>query len=117
MLDKLKRYNNPYQQFYDDYNIYKARCKTSDPDGYQVIFTDELKEDIEVIDGSQIKEVLDEIEIEEIPSKDEENIAEKEEINFRTNDPVQKYQFKYNESLCIRGVHNAPTFVMNQQPS
>ena len=52
MLDKLKSSKNPYYQFYDDHNIYKARCKTSDPEGYQVIFTDELKEDIEVPDGS-----------------------------------------------------------------
>ena len=27
--------------------MYKARCKNSDPDGYQVIFTDELNEDIQ----------------------------------------------------------------------
>ena len=101
MLDKLKRYKNPYYQFYDDYNIYKSRCKTSDPEGYNIIFTDEIKEDMEIPDGSQLKEVVDEIEIEAAESKEEENLAEKEELEFKTKDPVQKFQFKYNESLCM----------------
>ena len=34
-------------------------------------------------------------------SKEEENIEEKEELEFRTKDPMRKYQFKYNESLCM----------------
>ena len=29
------------------------------------------------------------------------NEAEEEEIEFLTKDPVKRYQFKYNESLCM----------------
>ena len=63
---------------YDDYNIYKARCKTSDPEGYNVIFTDEIHEEIEVADGSQLKKVVDVIEIKAAGSKEETNLEEKE---------------------------------------
>jgi hypothetical protein len=42
MLDKLKRYKSNYYQFYDAYNIYKSSCKKSDPEGYNIIYTDEI---------------------------------------------------------------------------
>jgi hypothetical protein len=94
-------YKKTYYQFYDDYNIYKSRCKTSDPEGYNIIFTYEIKEDMKIPDESQLNEVADEIEKEAAESKEEENLAEKEELECKTKDPVRKFQFKYNESLCM----------------
>ena len=32
---------NTYYQFYEDYNVYQARCKSSDPAGHDVVFNDE----------------------------------------------------------------------------
>ena len=49
MLEKLKRNKNPYYQFYEDYNEYQARCRTSDPKGYNVVFQDDDKTD-EIVD-------------------------------------------------------------------
>ena len=47
MLDKLNKCKNPYYQFYDDYNAYRERCQTSDPDGYEAMFNDIEQELVE----------------------------------------------------------------------
>ena len=33
--------------------------------------------------------------------EDKDNDAVKDETDFVTKDPIKKYQFKYNESLCM----------------
>ena len=68
--------------------------------------TDDLQEIIDIMDETQVREVADEIVTDELEAntgdiEDDENNAEKEEIEFLTKDPVKKYQFKYNESLCM----------------
>ena len=45
--------------------------------------------------------VVDEIEKEDQNCDDEDNDAEKDEIEYETKDPVKKYQFEYNKSLCM----------------
>ena len=46
--------------------------------------------------------------------KDEENEDElKEELEYLTNDPVRKYQFTYNESLCMS--HKYPEIEISDQ--
>ena len=101
ILEKLKRCNNPHYQFYDDYNSYKTRCEASDPEGYNVIFNDIVHEKVEQMDGTQLNEVIDEIDLEKEDNKGDENIEEKEELEFITKDPVKKFQFRYNDSLCM----------------
>ena len=109
MLDKLRRSKNPHYKFYDEYHEYKTRCRTTDPPGYNIVFnedTDDLQEIIDIMDETQVREVADEIVTDELEAntgdiEDDENNAEKEEIEFLTKDPVKKYQFKYNESLCM----------------
>ena len=93
ILNKLKKSKNPYYQFYDDYNAYKERCQSSDPEGYEAIFNDVEQEHVEQMDGTQLNEVTDEIELE--------NNEENEEVEWVTKDPVKKYQFRYNDSLCM----------------
>ena len=99
MMEKLKKYKNPHYQFYDDYNNYQARCLETDPEGYKIIFNDDINEELDNIDGSQLKELIDEIEMEakNVKEEEEENLDEKEDLEFETKDPVKKYQFKYNE--------------------
>ena len=60
MLEKLKKNGNKYYQFYDDYNQYQARCKESDPDGYNVVFKVDVEDDVEKMNIGEI-EVRDEI--------------------------------------------------------
>ena len=64
MLDKLKKSKNPHYKFYDDYNVYKGRCKTADPLGYDVVFNqdyDEIQDlvDIETMDDGQTEDSND----------------------------------------------------------
>ena len=44
--------------------MYETRCKTIDPPGYNIVFNednDDLQEIIDKMDGTQVKEVVDEI--------------------------------------------------------
>ena len=100
MLEKLKRNGNKYYQFYDDYNQYHTRCKESDPVGYDMVFKDDIEDTVEKMNAVEI-EVVDEIEKEAQDCDDEDNDTEKEEIEYETKDPVKKYQFEYNKSLCM----------------
>ena len=109
VLEKLKSKGNPYYQFYDDHNEYKTRCKMSDPVGYDVMFyeNDSVQGDIdEMVIDIESTNITDEIEKEKLhkdalDSDDAGEIEERDEIEYKTKDPVKKYQFTYNESLCM----------------
>ena len=87
MLSKLKQKGNPHYQFYDDYHMYQARCKQSDPIGHDVLFdsdkNDDVQGNVEALNPNEIKEVLDEIETDEIQNEEE------DEIEYETKDPVK----------------------------
>ena len=98
ILNKLKLSGNKHYQFYDDFKEYQVRCQETDPSGYDVIFdkNDDIEESMEAIDPNK-EEVLDEmVEVED----EEENLEKEEEDNYDNNDPIRKYQFEYNRSLC-----------------
>ena len=48
MLELLKKAGNIHYQFYDDFNVYTARCRKDDFKGYNIIFDEdtELMKDI-----------------------------------------------------------------------
>ena len=101
MLEKLTKNKNPHYKFYDDYNVYEGRCKTSDPLGYEVIFNQDYEDiqdlvDVQIMTGQKMAD--SEGKINEENNKDE---AEREETELSLKDPIKKYQFKYNESLCM----------------
>ena len=101
MLHKLKSNQNPHYQFYDDYNTYQNRCKATDVSGYNVIFEDDVNEELTTVNGEQLDDLVDEIEMETKDENEDENIKEDEENELITKDPVRKFQFIYNESLCM----------------
>ena len=103
MLDKLKSNKNPHYQFYDDYNTFQNRCKATDLNGYDVIFQDDINEDLPPVDGEHLDDLIDEVDMKTNPDpeKEEENIEKEEEIELNTKDPVKRFQFIYNESLCM----------------
>ena len=112
MIDKLKKKGNKYYQFYDNYNQYQARCRESDPVGYDVIFQDDVLEDIEKMVTDEV-DLQDEIMGEnEIPDGDDD---EKEDNEYETKDPVKKYQFEYNKSLCMTNKY--PEISVNETDS
>ena len=53
MLDKLKRSKNPHYKFYDEYDVYETRCRTTDPSGYDIVFNDHTDDLQEIIDKMQ----------------------------------------------------------------
>ena len=105
MLALLRRAGNPHYQMHDDFNTYEERCREKDPEGYSVIFpdNDDLEEDMELMSNKE--RLADEISIDDsddgIDSDDEEDEELKDEVEYLTKDPVRKYQFTYNKSLCM----------------
>ena len=74
------------------------------PTGYGVVFQDEVEDDLEKIHGKAYEaqnEVQDEMSKDVLDSDDDESDAEKDNIDYETNDVVKKYQFEYNKSLCM----------------
>ena len=111
MLELLKISGNPYYQFYDSYENFKQRCQKNDPEGYNLLFLDDIEEDLqEKIEKSNNFENDDIImknhsskssQIEILESNEETEEDLEEELDYVMNDPVRKYQFTYNESLCL----------------
>ena len=60
---------------------------------------DNVHADVEVMNNMAMP-FNDEIE-KEVMSDEEENDEEKDDIEYETKDPVKKYQFEYNKSLCM----------------
>ena len=85
---------NQHYRFYDDYNVFITRCQERDPEGFKLI--DPERDDvIENLDLCQSKSYpKDQI--------DEENDEfEREDFEYRTHDPVRKYQFDYDMTTCM----------------
>ena len=112
MLDMLKKAGNPHYQFHDDISTYEERCKVDDPEGHKIIFPeeDELEEDVEMMPKDSIGKLTDEILMksssyldsdDENDSDDDSDTELKDEVDYLSNDPVRKYQFTYNKSLCM----------------
>ena len=97
-LQRLREAGNPYYQFHDTYNEYK---------GFELLFPDDSEEDIKNISSGQQPEVKNEIESlnhskgdMDIKSDDDEEEL-KDENEYISNDPVRKFQFHYNKSVCL----------------
>ena len=64
-------------------------------------------ESLDPIDANHSDELKDELETEQRDNEENESAEEKEsakekdDIELKTKDPVKKYQFIYNESLCM----------------
>ena len=97
ILRKLKNSGNPHYQFYDDYNAYQVRCKTTDPTGNEAIFNEDNLNSEKEKEGDVDKTLNDS----DSETDSEAENDKKDEIILNTMDPVKKYQFKYNESLCM----------------
>ena len=105
MLDKLKQSKNPHYQFYDDYSTFKKRCNQADPKGYQLIYDDIIEENLEKgYSGNKsnnnmelIDEILEMGNFEDLTDSENEKDEEYEKIN----DPIQKFNFKYDKTVCF----------------
>ena len=84
MLKKLKSNRNPHYQFYDDYNTYQERCKTTDSLTYNTIFSDDLIELLDPIDAIHSDKLKDELDTELKDNEEKESEEEKDEIELKT---------------------------------
>ena len=95
MLNKLKESGNKYYQFIEEFSEYEMRCMETDPQGYKVVFNtcDDVEEMSEPMGSRQMED--------ELLEQEEDFIERREELDYEQNDPVKKYQFNYNRSLCM----------------
>ena len=102
MLELLKAAGNPYYQFYNNVTEFKKRCESEDPEGYSVLFPDNDGGNSDK--GEHTKPLNNECDNDSMMNlSDEDNDDEEleDELDFVTNDPVRKYQFKYDDSVCM----------------
>ena len=114
-LKFMKELGNPNYQFYDDFNIYEDRCRNGESTENQLVSIDEnLIDEIVNLDEYKI--------IEEGPNNKTNGIAidgknedtddnadgesyideeTKDELEYQMKDPIRKYQFNYDKSVCL----------------
>ena len=94
VLQKLKEKGSPHHQNLSTPEAFLERCRVTDKQGFDLIF-DDLIEELEpfAAENSEIEDEIGGQEIIEALDDDDEH--------WRLNDPVKKYQFTYDESLCM----------------
>ena len=104
-LETLKYLGNRYYQFVPNLQDFKDKCRLNDQDSYRLLFPEEVE-----IDSceQQLQEppvgfsIEDEV-LPDIDSVNNENDPDedKDEVDYILNDPVKKWQFNYNSSICF----------------
>ena len=81
MLNLLKISKNPYYQFYENFDNFKQRCRISDPEGFNILFHDEIEEDLCDTNRCSYSNLEDEIQSNEV-IKMNENKNDNNEKNY-----------------------------------
>ena len=115
-LDFLKQSGHPGYKFFNSRNAYEQRCEEEDPLGFNLFYPE--YETMEPPPKQGNEQVIDEIEEELIEnnfSNLENEQAEHDEDEYRTEDPVRKHQFDYDKSTTMvpkfpeAGINNGQT--------
>ena len=107
MLQKLKDSGSPYHQNLMTPANYRAMCNETDKTGYETIYGEEeedILEDLEEMPRFDLEdELTDEDTGEDETSQDDESKdgEKSDEEELKAMDPVKKYHFTYDESLCM----------------
>ena len=111
VLEYLRKSGHPYYQFYDDYNVFKKRCREeslqlsnchSRPQRVTVTFTDD-REIMPMIDIDKRKlKTIDNCkeEVQDKGAADDDSVMSEEE-QYILNDPIRKFQFDHNIETCL----------------
>ena len=71
-------------------------------ESYNAIFPEDIVEDVQSVTTEKLDDLVDEIDMDTNNKEEEDEVLqEEEEIEQITKDPVRKFQFIYNESLCM----------------
>ena len=106
MLQKLKDSGSPYHQSLMTPTNYRVMCNETDQTGYETIYGEEedILADLEPMPAFEpIDEFTDDSDEEDSHDdknkKEDESLDEEEETAKK--DPIKKYHFTYDESLCM----------------
>ena len=108
----LKDSGNQFYQSFNNLSDFKKRCETEDPMGYELLFgkEDETHEVCSltikpkicsvffVDDNHNWEEIM---ELREYLKIIEQEVNEKEETEYRETDSIRKFQFDYDQSICL----------------
>ena len=100
-LKTLKNLGNKYYNFVPNLNEFRQKCKETDIDGFNLIFSDE-EETSDLMPSSDpliSQEITSPLSEENHNSSQDE--AEEEELEYQQKDPVKRWQFDYNRSTCF----------------
>ena len=110
MLQKLKESGSPYHQNLLTPVNYRVMCNETDKTGYDTMYGEEEEDILEELEEMPRFDIEDELTDEETEmeessdsdeSKGEENESSDEDEKMAKKDPVKKYHFTYDESLCM----------------
>ena len=110
MLQKLKESGSPYHQNLMTPANYRILCNDTDKTGYETIYGEEEEDILEDLEEMPRFDLQDELTDEETQegeesqddeSKKENNDCSDEDEEMKKKDPVRKYHFTYDESLCM----------------
>ena len=91
----------------DDIDDFETRCKLNDPEGSEILFpTNENPEIQENTRNKAVKFVNDDGIVEIMERGEYLNVLEQdriqeEELYYRENDPIRKFQIDYDASVCL----------------
>ena len=83
MLHLLKDSGNPYYQFYNDVHSFKDRCKTDDPEGFELLFPDDLEEVLMDVNDACCSIVEDEMTLPHLAEDDAHKTTENEDEELK----------------------------------
>ena len=108
MLEYLRTAGHPYYQFYDDYNVFKRRCreeslKIPKNDFKTLEITVKYSDDREIqpIIDLDKKKIVKTDNCQDDDENDENEEVMNEEEHYIANDPIRKFQFDHNGSTCL----------------
>ena len=101
-LDKLKDKKNPHYTNINTPEEFQKRCKENDVTGFDVLYGDNddvIEEELTGVDWMEVDDEL--LNTSHVEDEDDEIGTEEKQIQNDKMDPVKKYQFKYDESVCM----------------
>ena len=106
-MNYLKSMGNPHYQFFQNIQDYEATCQKQDPEGSEILFPKKQEEKTKKPTSKKLIVFAADQNVEMILDKSsylsnlEEEISSTEEIHYRRNDPIRRYQIDYDESVCL----------------
>ena len=99
-LEFLKACGHPGYKDFDSREEYLARCKNLDEDGYESVFGLEYEDD-DLLEDLKAENIVfgDNNVNDEVLGTDTDDVDD--EVYYKTNDPVAKFQFDYDRSTCM----------------